>query len=261
MSLTGLSGAVLFQYNKCCDSLKAGHVESSDQMLPYLAVNLFQDYPGVAGLYIASAYSGALSTVSSGINSMTTVIITDFIRPYETSIFKILKCFTPNDQFYLIFGKVTSVILGLTCIAFAYIASNLGAVLQAALSINNIIGGANFAIFVLGFTNPYANRWGAHFGFLLGLCFSGWLYIGSNMYPPPQKFTKKLETELIGCYDYVNRTEEWCPAEMIEEDVPGIANLYWISYMYLGTAGFLVSFISGSLISLITGQFQLKSSF
>ena len=84
LSLTGLAGAVLFQYNKCCDSLKAGHVKNYDQMLPYLSVNIFQDFPGVTGLYIAGAYSGALSTVSSGINSMTTVIITDFIRPYET---------------------------------------------------------------------------------------------------------------------------------------------------------------------------------
>lgn len=236
LSLTGLAGAVLFQYNKCCDPLKAGHVDTYDQMLPYLAVNLFQEFPGVAGLYIAGAYSGALSTISSGINSMTTVIITDFIKPYENSIFKngIFKCFTPNDRFYLIFGKTTAVILGLMCIAFTYIASDLGGILQASLSINNIIGGANFAIFVLGFTNPYANRWGAHFGFLIGLCFSGWIYYGSNIYPTPQKFTKRLETELIGCYDYLNKTEEWCPIPKPEEDVPGIANLYYISYIVVG---------------------------
>ena len=48
-----------------------------------MAVNLFHDWPGVAGLYIAGAYCGALSTVSSGINSMATVIITDFIKTWS----------------------------------------------------------------------------------------------------------------------------------------------------------------------------------
>ena len=62
----------------------------------------------------------------------------------------------------------------------AYIAANLGGILQASLSINNIIGGAHFAVYVLAFINPYANRWGAHFGFLFGLAFSTWIYIGSQ---------------------------------------------------------------------------------
>ena len=120
LGITLLVGAVLFQYNKCCDPLKAGHVDGNDQILPYLAINLFQDYPGVAGLYIAGAYSGALSSVSSGINSMTTSIITDFIKPYQTSIFNLFNCFKPSDRFYLIFGKILSIVLGLLCIGRVY---------------------------------------------------------------------------------------------------------------------------------------------
>ena len=78
--LAGFTGAILYMYNACCDPLRAGYLDSTDQLVPYLAVNLFHDWPGVAGLYIAGAYCGALSTVSSGINSMATVIITDFIK-------------------------------------------------------------------------------------------------------------------------------------------------------------------------------------
>ena len=57
-----LTGATMFKYYECCDPYKAGFLTSTDQMAPYLAVNLFQDWSGVAGLYIAGAYCGALST-------------------------------------------------------------------------------------------------------------------------------------------------------------------------------------------------------
>ena len=67
----------------------------------------------------------------------------------------------------------------------------------------------------------------------------------------PNDFTKKLNIEAVGC----NVTEEkWCTDEEIEhDDMPGIYNLYWMSYMYLGTAGFTVCFIIGSFVSVITG--------
>ena len=89
--LAGFTGAILYKYNACCDPLRAGYLDSTDQLVPYLAVNLFHDWPGVAGLYIAGAYCGALSTVSSGINSMATVIITDFIKIWSSNFDEVIE--------------------------------------------------------------------------------------------------------------------------------------------------------------------------
>ena len=36
------------------------------------------DYPGVPGLFVAGVFSGALSTVSSGLNSLSAVCLKDF---------------------------------------------------------------------------------------------------------------------------------------------------------------------------------------
>ena len=256
MVLCCLTGAVLYKYNSCCDPLKAGWVETTDQLVPYMAIEMFQDYPGVAGLYISGAYCGCLSTVSSGINSMATVIVTDFFRPAE-GFFKSCCNFTMSERFYLILSKCLSVVLGLMCIGFAYIAANLGGILQAALSINNIIGGAHFAVYILAFVNPYANRWGAHFGFLTGLAFSTWIYLGSQdgSYPVPNEFTNKLNIEAVGCYNVSESL--WCQDNDDSEtsdEMPTIYNMYWLSYMYLGTAGFTACFLTGSLVSLLTGQ-------
>ena len=41
---------------------------------------IFKATPGVAGLYVSGAFAGTLSTVSSGINSTTTCLVTDIIR-------------------------------------------------------------------------------------------------------------------------------------------------------------------------------------
>ena len=246
---------VLYQYFQCCDPIKAYWVGASDQLAPYLAVNLFQSVPGVAGLYIAGAYSGTLSSVSSALNSMATVIATDFVKPY----------YNGTERFYLLLNKFLSIALGLASIGFSYMASRLGRMLEASLSINSIIGANNFAIFVLAILNPWANYLGAHIGFLSGLGVSTWIYIGSKAYPAPERFTKRLPTESIGCqtqdmFSAFSRSSDdinsdWCapiydPTD--EENAPGIANLYWMSYMYMGTIGFMTTFVVGSVISFLT---------
>ena len=38
------------------------------------------DYPGVPGLFVAGVFSGALSTVSSGLNSVSAVCLKDFAQ-------------------------------------------------------------------------------------------------------------------------------------------------------------------------------------
>ncbi len=45
-------------------------------------MDLLGNYPGVPGLFVACVYSAALSTVSSGLNSLAAVCLKDFIQPY-----------------------------------------------------------------------------------------------------------------------------------------------------------------------------------
>lgn len=45
-------------------------------------MDLLGSYPGVPGLFVACVYSAALSTVSSGLNSLATVCLKDFIQPF-----------------------------------------------------------------------------------------------------------------------------------------------------------------------------------
>ncbi|MBI2498193.1 MAG: hypothetical protein HYV75_09895, partial [Opitutae bacterium] len=50
----------------------------ADQYLPYYIVNFLP--PGLPGMMIAAIYAAAMSTLSSVLNSLTTITITDFLR-------------------------------------------------------------------------------------------------------------------------------------------------------------------------------------
>ncbi len=86
--------------------------------------------------------------------------------------------------------------------SFSYIAANLGGILQAALSINGMLGGPTFAIFLLAYFNPWSEWIGLLSGYFFGLALSVWCYIGSTQYPPLPEFTKRLDTEISGCQGY-----------------------------------------------------------
>ncbi|ELU13534.1 hypothetical protein CAPTEDRAFT_189333 [Capitella teleta] len=80
ITLCGLCGWVVFAEYKDCDPLKQGRVQSPDQLLPlYVMDNLY--YPGLPGLFISCVFSGGLSTMSSGLNSLAAVTMEDFIKP------------------------------------------------------------------------------------------------------------------------------------------------------------------------------------
>lgn len=41
-----------------------------------------KDYPGVPGLFVSAIFSGALSTLSSGFNSLSAITLQDIIKSY-----------------------------------------------------------------------------------------------------------------------------------------------------------------------------------
>ena len=52
-------------------------------MLPLHVLHVAGDIPGVPGLFMAGVFSGSLSTISSGLNSLAAIALRDFI-PTQT---------------------------------------------------------------------------------------------------------------------------------------------------------------------------------
>merc|ERR1719154_1000109 len=78
--LCGYAGMVVFAFYHDCDPIMAKQVKTKDQIFPLFVMQLMGNYPGVPGLFVAGVFSGALSTVSSGLNSLAAVCLRDFIQ-------------------------------------------------------------------------------------------------------------------------------------------------------------------------------------
>ncbi|XP_053376607.1 sodium-coupled monocarboxylate transporter 2-like [Mercenaria mercenaria] len=79
MLMATFEGATIFAYymTKRCDILGAGVVDNINEILPFAVLDLFQDLPGLAGLFTASLSSAALSTMSSLLSSLSAVTYED----------------------------------------------------------------------------------------------------------------------------------------------------------------------------------------
>jgi len=172
-------GMVIFAFWYRCDPIAMGRITGTDQYLPYFVVSKLSHLWGVAGLHVSSVYAGSLSTVSSGINAMAMCTMEDFIKPYKTL----------SDQQQKNISMILVIVYGSLSILIAWLASVLGPVLQAALSILGILGGPLVAVFTMGIVFPFANQKGAICGSVAGVAF-GWVIFGFSKADPKSSILK-----------------------------------------------------------------------
>ena len=60
MGIAVTTGMAMYAFYEGCDPLTSRKIAKPDQLLPYLVVEMFQDLPGLAGLFVAAAFSGTL---------------------------------------------------------------------------------------------------------------------------------------------------------------------------------------------------------
>ena len=213
----------MYAYYENCDPVTAGWVNRWDQLTPYLTIDTLLQFPGVCGLYMASAFAGTLSTASSGMNGCSTVLVQDFIRPFTSY----------KERTYTLISKVVAFVFGVLIMAFAFIVDFLpSGVLQAAMSINGMVMGPALGIFSLGAFFPWVNSAGALTGYVCGLGASIWLYVGSQICPPGKEWTRELNYTLSNCnldsFPVPEPTESSACDSVFEE-------FYHLSYMYIST--------------------------
>uniref|UniRef100_A0A674P403 Solute carrier family 5 member 8 n=1 Tax=Takifugu rubripes TaxID=31033 RepID=A0A674P403_TAKRU len=229
------AGMCLYSVYKHCDPWTAGLVSAPDQLMPYLVMDILRDYPGLPGLFVAAAYSGSLSTVSSSINALATVTVEDLLRPYTSM----------------------TLLYGVLCIGMAGLASLLGGILQAAISIFGIIGGPLLGLFTLGIICPFANSKGALTGLLSGLVLSLWVGIGAQFYPPPPVMARPLSLTTEGCNLSTAGNLTWTSTTPGQTQMVLLADSWYsLSYLYFSLIGTIIAVVVGVLVSLLTGRLQ-----
>uniref|UniRef100_A0A7N6ABE8 Solute carrier family 5 member 8 n=1 Tax=Anabas testudineus TaxID=64144 RepID=A0A7N6ABE8_ANATE len=250
VSLAMFSGLTMYSIYKQCDPLTNGDVGTTDQLLPYLVMDILAVYPGIPGLFVAAAYSGTLSTVSSSINALVAVTMEDFIVP-------VWKGLTERQISWMNMGL--SIFFGGVCIGMAGVASAMGSVLQAALSIFGMISGPLLGLYLLGMLFRTANSVGGLVGMITGLALTLWVGIGGQIYPPKAEKTNPLPLTTEGCTINQNYTTAYpWTSPVIPLCIsfrPALADTWYsLSYLYFSLLGLLITLVSGLLVSMITGE-------
>ncbi|KYM76965.1 Ubiquitin carboxyl-terminal hydrolase 46 [Atta colombica] len=142
MSLTlCFSGLAIYAKYHNCDPLVEGRINSNDQLMPLYVMDMLSDYPGVPGLFIAGIFSAGLSTISATINSLSAVILEDYIKPLWRIRNKDLSATTS-----IIISKILALVIGLSCVAVGFLAQYLGGLLQLYATIGSARRGRDITV-------------------------------------------------------------------------------------------------------------------
>ncbi|OAD54198.1 Putative sodium-dependent multivitamin transporter [Eufriesea mexicana] len=231
------SGLAMYTKYRDSDPLESGRINSYDQLMPLYVMDMFSAYPGVPGLFIAGIFSAGLSTISATVNSVAVVMLEDFIKPIYHLRNKELTVTRS-----IIISKILAFIVGIACIALAFMGHFLGGLLQAALTIFGVIGGPVFGMFSLGMFTRMGNQRGAIIGLLVSIAFCLWMGFGQPKPPIPNKLTVH--------YDYEGSSNLHNEYQQSNND--SYFYLYRISYMWYCPLGSIISFLLGWISSWIS---------
>jgi len=250
--LSSLVGLVIYAHyaDKKCDPLKSKAINNANQLVPYYVIDVL-NIPGLPGAFLAVLFSGALSSLSSSLNSAAAVTWQDILRYF------FIKTSERNRVFI---NKLLVIIYGLLGIFMTYIARLLGGhVLWASLSFAGATMGPTLGIFLLGAIVPFANSKGAICGILISSGFSIWLSIGAFVIRPHRS---TLLTSIKGCSNLLNNSEFDTSLYGINDNIAeikselpsflGLTKMYEISFLWYCAIGCLMAMFIGIIVSFIT---------
>ncbi len=136
-------------------------IDTAQAMPFFVAHKLNLVFPGLAGLFIATLFAATMSSIDSGINSISAAITTDWYRR--------LLVRDQEERHYLKAARWITLSLGLLATCVAVFLGSLGEIWQIAVALMGLWTGPLLGIFLLGFLTRRANTVGVLIGAAAGL--------------------------------------------------------------------------------------------
>jgi len=209
-----LTGLVLYAfYQTEGDPLKSGLITKPDQILPFFVIN---ELPiGIPGLLIAAIYAASMSTISAGLNSLTSITMVDlYQRLWQKAVVQ--------EPQQLDFARRLTFGYGVLVILLAFVVEKFGTLLEASASIFGLLGGPLLGLFFLGMLSRRANAVGAALGWFLGLAVLLPIYFSTKI--------SFLWFTMIGCL--TTMTAGWLLSFLLPAPQPAqLKDLVWHARM------------------------------
>ncbi|XP_037954458.1 sodium-coupled monocarboxylate transporter 1 isoform X1 [Teleopsis dalmanni] len=132
-----------------CDPITTKLARAKDQVVPLYVMHTVGSFPGVVGLFISGVFSAALSSLSTLLNSLSGVVLKDFIEPYRSK---------PLTEFQTaIILRLVVVVFGVSSLASVHIVEKLGMVMQLSATVGSATSGPLLGAFTVGMMMPFVN--------------------------------------------------------------------------------------------------------
>ena len=166
-------GTGLFAYFQVFpDMLPQGFREAgmSDSVFPFYIVKILPT--GITGILIASIFAAGMSTISTSLNSGSTVLLTDFYKRIKKSVHE-------KESIRVLYA--TSAIIILFAVSISFIMIRAENILTVWWSLAGIFSGGMLGLFLLGFFSKKARNISAVIGAVLGLLVIMWMSLSSYL--------------------------------------------------------------------------------
>lgn len=184
--------------------------------------------------------SAALSSLSSGLNSMSALVLEDYFKP----IFK--NNLSDRASGYIMRGTV--LVLGFVSVGLVYVVQHLGSVLQLSMSVPATCTGSLFGVFIIGMFLPWIGKRASFLGAIIGSSIMIYIVVRAQLDMIHGSFRFETKpTSVDGCS--YNFTLPVTPEPVDEAE----KQFHHISYLYYMPLGATITCVSAFLLSFIFG--------
>ncbi|KAH3825378.1 sodium-coupled monocarboxylate transporter 1-like [Dreissena polymorpha] len=264
-----LEGGVIFAYYlaKGCDIYAGGIIDNVNAIVPFTIMELFNNHPGLPGLFIAALSSAAFSTLSSCLSSLSAITYEDVIKVRNPNI---------EPAYATKLSKIVTLVFGAVAMGISFLISILPGSIQAiSQSIFACMDGPMCMIFILAPMYRRATTKGLLIGAASGMVVVMWLNMGklfSGLPPDPTKpagpthncdiyrninVTSSVAAQMYSnstnaVYYLVNTTTATALTTTVVPEKTVLQEIYSVSYCWFSMTGFIISMIVGMIASRLT---------
>jgi SSS family solute:Na+ symporter len=161
-------GTALFTYylafpTELPESLRS--MDAADKVFPYYIVNGLPQ--GLTGLLIASIFAAGMSTVSTSVNSVATIILSDFYKRYWLA--------EPSEKLSMRVLYISSLVFGVVGILVALAMTQVKSALDAWWTLASIFSGGMLGLFLMGYFSARVTSRQAAYGVVAGILIICWM--------------------------------------------------------------------------------------
>ncbi len=159
------------------------HQRAQDELMPRF---ITEHLPlGIAGLILAALFAASMSSMDSGLNSICTLLITDFHRRLgigrswlAAKLNKPVDGLGEEDELRL--GRPLVLVIGVAATVFSLIVAQIGDIFSIMIAVVNTFGGPLLAIFLLGVFTRRCTARAALISLVAGTLFTLWIMVANT---------------------------------------------------------------------------------